>query len=97
MQEEPRAILSQLLGVAQSSAGSIVIYLSVCVCASEFSAVGRLDLSESRSTHALWAVQPAAWTVQGQSGEEDRGQRPLCLVAAGALLSLHSARKHCER
>lgn len=31
VQEEPRGIVSRLLGVAQSSAGSIVIYLSVCV------------------------------------------------------------------
>lgn len=31
VQEEPRGILSRLLGVAPSSAGSIVIYLSVCV------------------------------------------------------------------
>lgn len=36
MQEEPRGILSGLLGVAQSSAGSIVIYLPVCVYVSEF-------------------------------------------------------------
>lgn len=47
--------------------------------------VGRLDLSESRSTHAMSAMQRADWTVQTQSGEEERGQRPLCTVVAGAL------------
>lgn len=35
VQEEPRGILSGLLGVARSSAGSTVIYLSVCVCVCE--------------------------------------------------------------
>lgn len=36
VQEGPRGILSRLLGVARPSAGSIVIYLSVCVYVSEF-------------------------------------------------------------
>lgn len=31
VQEEPRGILSKLLGVVQPSAGSMVIYLCVCV------------------------------------------------------------------
>lgn len=51
MQEEPRGILSKLLGVVQPSAGSMVIYLCVCVC----SVVGELDLSESRSIHSTQA------------------------------------------
>lgn len=50
VQEEPRGILSKLLGVAQSPAGSMVIYL--CVCEYAYSVVGELDLSESRSGHA---------------------------------------------
>lgn len=36
-------------------------------------AVGRLDLSESRSTHAMSAMQRTDWTLQGQSGEEEKG------------------------
>lgn len=39
-------------------------------------AVGRLDLSESRSTHAMSAMQCTDWTLQGQSGKEERGRGP---------------------
>lgn len=56
--------------------------------------VRSLDLSESRSTHAVSAVQRTDWTLQGQWGEEERGQRPLCWVAAGALFVPAAALAH---
>ena len=66
VQEEPRGVLSLLLGVAESPAGSIVIYLCVCVCVCVCvclsSVVGRLDLSESRSTRAMSTMWWADWT-----------------------------------
>lgn len=48
-------------------------------------AVGRLDLSESRSTHAMSAMQCTDWTLQGQSGKEEGGRGP---SARGLLVPL---------
>lgn len=47
--------------------------------------VGRLDLSESRSTHAMSAMQCTDWTLQGQSGKEEGGRGP---SARGLLVLL---------
>ena len=47
--------------------------------------VGRLDLSESRSAHAMSAMQCTDWPG-GDGRERKERQRPLCSGAAGAFL-----------
>ena len=94
MQEEPRGILSRLLGVAPSSAGSIVIYLSVCVCVcvcvSEFCG---WETGSDRKQKCPRSVSAAACRLArtGQSGEEDMGRGP----SAGWLLLLFLIPAQC--